>query len=313
MADASLLLKRQLLFTLLALLGLVLVATLLILNTRGQLKLLINEFDLVVSHVKSLATRDVPPKITVCNFEETEKIQDTILGVRYELDSLAKEQVRNERLQAQADMAYQVLHDIRSPLAALSIVANAPGESSSSIRPIIKSAANRICEIVDELKKKNVTPNFKEKVVLYEEVMAIVSEKRARYQSKPDLKIVTEAVNGLGQSAKILAEGSALRRVLSNLIDNSVDALPNGGTVTLKVYSNSKQATVEISDDGIGIPTEKLPTLGQKGNTFAKENGSGLGLYYSFEKIREWGGSIKVDSVVGRGTRFTFAFDNPLI
>ncbi len=96
-----------------------------------------------------------------------------------------------------------------------------------------------------------------------------------------------------------------LERVLGHLVQNALDATPDTGRVWLKVARYSGQVQVEVGDTGAGMSEEFV--RGQLFRPFntTKHNGMGIGTYESFQYIRELGGSIAVDSVVGRGTVIT--------
>jgi len=93
--------------------------------------------------------------------------------------------------------------------------------------------------------------------------------------------------------------------VISNLINNSVQALGDTGRVT--VYLTGRDATIQIviQDNGKGIPSDVLPKLMQRGETHGKEGGSGLGLYHAKTTVESWQGTLSLASTVGVGTTVT--------
>ncbi len=124
----------------------------------------------------------------------------------------------------------------------------------------------------------------------------------------------------------VRADPKALRRVLSNLIENAIKYTPDGGSI--KVFAADHRDTVSISvkDNGRGIPEEDLPVLfdkfhrgrpaphsaamskAQDDAEFLEDadvSGVGLGLYLAKNVIERMGGSILVETAVGRGSTFT--------
>ncbi len=104
-----------------------------------------------------------------------------------------------------------------------------------------------------------------------------------------------------------------LDRIFVNLVSNAVKYTPSGGTVTISVRRTDKQAQVEVTDTGIGIPEEALPHLFEEfyraPNAKAlDEAGTGLGLTIVKDLVKRYGGRIEVESAVGRGTAFTVVF-----
>jgi len=103
-----------------------------------------------------------------------------------------------------------------------------------------------------------------------------------------------------GLFAKI--EAIEFKRVVSNLVNNAVEALNGKGNVTVGLKSDNGHILLMVKDSGKGIPPDLLPRLMERGATFGKEGGSGLGLYHAKETMEGWGGGINIDSKVGEGT-----------
>ena len=108
----------------------------------------------------------------------------------------------------------------------------------------------------------------------------------------------------------ILLNQEKMQRALSNLISNSLKFTPKDGRITLSAILHDDSIQIKISDTGIGIPSEHLPTLFDK-FTEAKREGlhgettTGLGLSITKQIIELHGGSLSVFSTVGKGTTFT--------
>ncbi len=124
----------------------------------------------------------------------------------------------------------------------------------------------------------------------------------------------------------VCADSKALRRVLSNLIENSIKYTPDGGLITVSARADDDFVCISVADNGRGIPPEDLPVLfdkfhrgrPQKTASAAEENqtdedflddaevsGVGLGLYLARNVMRQMGGRITVETEVGRGSVFT--------
>ncbi|MDA2933098.1 ATP-binding protein [Acidobacteria bacterium AH-259-D05] len=97
-----------------------------------------------------------------------------------------------------------------------------------------------------------------------------------------------------------------MQQVFVNLINNSIDACQEGGTIRLRTHINSSRSQVEVTveDNGVGIPPEHLKKVFDPFFT-SKQQGTGLGLSVSYSIVRDHGGQISVESRVGQGTRFT--------
>jgi signal transduction histidine kinase len=104
---------------------------------------------------------------------------------------------------------------------------------------------------------------------------------------------------------RIPAYGSELNQVWTNLIDNAIDAIAGKGSITIRTRLHAPWVMVEIEDDGPGIPPDvKARLFSPFFTTKPLGQGTGLGLYISYNIIQKHGGDIKVTSHTGM-TRFT--------
>ena len=101
----------------------------------------------------------------------------------------------------------------------------------------------------------------------------------------------------------LLGNGDQLRQVFLNLVLNATDAMPDGGTLTVRTAAGPSVALVEIEDTGIGIPEDIRGHLFEPFWT-NKSNGTGLGLSISAHIVTQHGGRIEVESVPGLGSTF---------
>ncbi len=101
-----------------------------------------------------------------------------------------------------------------------------------------------------------------------------------------------------------------IKQALLNLLINATQATSKGGELILKLSAHRNQAAIEVIDTGCGIAAEDLDNIFQVYYS-TKKQGSGLGLSTTRRIVREHGGSIKVESEVGKGTRFVITL--PLV
>jgi signal transduction histidine kinase len=114
-----------------------------------------------------------------------------------------------------------------------------------------------------------------------------------------ELELCTEA------QSKVMGNPSELREVLTNLVFNAVDAMPDGGKLTLSTSSTNAAVFIRVADTGIGMTKEVQQRLFEPFFSTKKERGTGLGLSVSYAIVKRHGGTITVASEVGRGTTFT--------
>lgn len=99
----------------------------------------------------------------------------------------------------------------------------------------------------------------------------------------------------------IVCEENQLKQVFINIIKNAMEAMPDGGKVTVRVGMEGERVKVSIIDEGCGIPEERIARLGEPFYTL-KEKGTGLGLMICYKFIKEHGGELRFSSQLGRGT-----------
>jgi signal transduction histidine kinase len=245
-----------------------------------------------------------------------------VAGLSSEYDDIAsaivsyeKEIETKSRLAAIAETASQVAHDIRSPLAALDCVMQDVSQLPEKRRNMMRSAAARIRDIANSLIEKNralqagaATPEAGAAATAPDGVHLLpslldplVTEKRVQFQARAGVQIdarLDEASYGL--FAEI--QPAEFKRVLSNLINNSVEALTDKGSVTVSLARDDGKILLAVHDNGKGIAAEVLPRLGRKGETHGKAGGSGLGLYHAKTCVEAWGGTLDIQSEPGQGT-----------
>jgi len=103
----------------------------------------------------------------------------------------------------------------------------------------------------------------------------------------------------------IMADGLKLKQVILNLCENAIEAMPGGGTITVRGYANQAEVFLDIYDTGEGIP-EGVQVFAPLMTT--KASGSGLGLFVARRIVSAHGGTIGYTSKKGEGTIFHLAF-----
>ena len=121
---------------------------------------------------------------------------------------------------------------------------------------------------------------------------------------------ITLRLDALDQLGMVALHPHSFRRVLVNLVHNAIDAMPQGGTLTLQGRRQAATVSLAVRDTGSGIPPEHLPQIFEPLHT-TKPGGTGLGLYIVHEVVAAHGGQVAVQSTVGAGTTFTITL--PLV
>lgn len=224
---------------------------------------------------------------------------------------------QQKKLSALGELAAQISHDIRSPLTALDSVTTKIAQLPEEQRLIVRSAVSRIHDIANHLLEKqrgeiqedaakepgrNEVSAGQESVCLLSSLIApVITEKRIQFRSR--LRIEIDArLNAASYGHFARVAPPQFKRVLSNLINNSVEALSGGGTVTVQLTRDADWIVLRVEDDGKGIPPEIRERLGRRGESYGKPGGSGLGLYHAKTCLETWGGALEISSELGRGT-----------
>jgi two-component system sensor histidine kinase HydH len=106
---------------------------------------------------------------------------------------------------------------------------------------------------------------------------------------------------------KVNADPSEIERVVFNLMTNAVEAMPEGGDLTVGVQSVRGETRISVEDTGTGIPDEDRPNIFRPFYT-TRERGVGMGLAICRRIVEENGGSVAVETAPGKGSRFTIKF-----
>lgn len=125
-------------------------------------------------------------------------------------------------------------------------------------------------------------------------------ESQANFRQAPiNLQVSADA------EGRIKGNPAELRNALTNLVLNAVDAMPHGGTLTVRTRTTAADAFVEVRDTGVGMDEKTCRRVFEPFFSTKGERGTGLGLSAAFGIVRRHDGEITVESAVGRGSTFT--------
>lgn len=218
--------------------------------------------------------------------------------------------VANEAMVAVGEMVAAVAHGIRNPLASIRTSAELwadakSGEALDQARDIV-SEVDRLEQWVRSL----LTYADQGRVTLEPiDLNALVNTAVAGYRREfARVNIQTRFIFPEGM-LRIIGNPGLLSQTLNSLIANAIEAMPRGGTLSLRsrVSESARAIELQLVDTGVGIPAEKLQTIFQPFST-SKRKGLGLGLALVKRTMERIGGSIRIDSQIGRGTHVTLVF-----
>lgn len=140
-----------------------------------------------------------------------------------------------------------------------------------------------------ELEEKDIIPIVKNVVSLLE-FEARKREVQIRFEFQQDI-------------IQIECDKNRLKQVFLNLIKNGIEAMPDGGDITIRAAVINNEVQIAIQDTGVGIPQEQLKSIGEPFFT-TKKHGNGLGLMVSFKIIESHNGKVFIESELNKGTTF---------
>lgn len=187
----------------------------------------------------------------------------------------------------------QVVHDVASPISVLQTIAKSP-DLDEKFRELLQLTTERTKEIIRDLREQKSIDASQRVIELNQCCEKLFKEKKINF---PNLIFIC-----IDEDATVVADEAIFQRLLSNLINNAIEASKRESLIELKISKQDSMFIVSVVDQGQGIPSDVLRLIGKKEVSFGKENGSGIGLLHAFQHIEKWSGKIEIQSIVGRGT-----------
>ena len=258
-----------------------------------------------IKHREELAKKEIENYIVITAQKEAERLK-------------LENEARKAQLDAQelfTKTANQVAHDIRSPLASLLMIVKACENIPERERIALRDASIRINDIANNLlhqyQPENYEPVESEErkiMLLSATLLQLLTEKKFQYE---DSSVSFDCrFDNTGQFAFIEIEPSSFKRMVSNLINNAVDAIEsNVGTVTLALDACDDWVTIVVQDNGKGLSAALIEKIMNNITvTEGKLNGNGIGLTQVRETLSRNFGTMSIYSKTQQGTQLVLKF-----
>jgi signal transduction histidine kinase len=255
-------------------------------------------------------------------YRKTQQLTRLNAELEHRMAELQRETAERQRLEREAQRAQHfallgrlasgVAHDIRNPLAAVFLHVDVLEEEWRQPSP---DSPDQVTETFTEIRKnltrlEDLVQNYLTLVRMSQvertpqDLGATLATWAAEWRVLTQGQGVQLQVEGLEEVGTIAFHSSTLQRALLNLVQNAMDAMPQGGTLTLAGQRTATHVILHVRDTGSGIPAEQLATIFEPLYT-TKSEGTGLGLYIVQEIVQAHGGEVTVESLPGQGTLFT--------
>jgi signal transduction histidine kinase len=251
------------------------------------------------------------------------RLHESLWSAYDELRQTQQAVLQQERLSALGQMASGIAHDINNAMSPAMLyvegLLDAKSELSPRARevlPIVLRAIEDVAATVARL-REFYRPREMQAQLLPVDLNLLVTQvlelTHARWSDMPQqrgtqIKVVKQLAPDLPQ---VLGAEGELREALTNLIFNAVDAMPEGGTLTLHTAVQGNTVQLEVSDTGVGMDEETRRKCLEPFFTTKGERGTGLGLAMVYGTVKRHNAEIGIRSEMGQGTTFSIQLPVP--
>ncbi len=259
---------------------------------------------------RRIARGDLDARIAATSSDELRRLVEDFNRMADDLKRQRTELERTQRLEAWADMARQVAHDIKNPLTPIQLSAeHAQRVNQDRGRPLSPALDECITSILTQVKLlRQIAAEFSsfasspvahpEPTVLPALIESVVEPYRAGLTGRVEID-----VQSVGDLPMVTVDRTLFARALTNVIENALHAMPGGGRLTIvsEQAADGANVAVRVTDTGVGMDQEALSKIFEPYFS-TKATGTGLGLTIAKRNVELNGGTISVTSERGKGT-----------
>ncbi len=276
-------------------------------GTRNQIGQLADSFNRMTEDLKSARE-----ELT----EWSGKLEKKVVEKTEDLGRAQRHIVQMEKMASLGKLSATVAHELNNPLAGILTYARLVARSleEDGMKPEEREEVARYLDLIQKESRR--CGDIVRNLLLFarpsggefalHHVGPIVDRAVMLVQHHLQISDIRLEIVPPGENDTLVCDASELQQALVALLVNAVEAMPDGGTLTVRCEAEDGEVRIRISDTGAGIPAEALPHIFEPFfTTKAGGTGLGLGLAVVYGIVKRHGGRIEVESKVGEGTTFT--------
>ncbi|HWU54294.1 MAG TPA: PAS domain S-box protein, partial [Rhizomicrobium sp.] len=254
------------------------------------------------------------------------KLRGSLEAAYEDLKQTQQAVLQQERLRALGQMASGIAHDINNAISPVAVYTQSLLERERDLSPRIHSYLETVGRVVKDISatvsrmrdfyRRNDSDTETKALSLNDLVPQVVELTRARWNDMPLQRGIVIRVTTQLEEDLPLIDGNAteLREALTNLVFNAVDAMPQGGKITIRTASSSasksdpRRVMLEVADSGLGMDEDTRRRCLEPFFTTKGERGTGLGLAMVYGAAQRHKATVDIDSTPGKGTRIRLEF-----
>lgn len=244
---------------------------------------------------------------------ESSTIPNEISEIKDKITVLLKDAKEQSRQAALGQIATQVAHDIRSPVAAIQMLAKEGINLPEEQRITLREAADRIQDIANDLLNQsrsaqlqsdasNTISNF----LISAAILSVIAEKKMQYKNIG--VVINHDFTSDATFAYIHANLVEFKRVLSNLLNNAIEAIEGTGKILVELTNIEHAVKVCIIDSGKGMSPEMIEKVLKEKAVTTKSSGFGLGFSHTKTFLASTDAQLNITSQIGAGTAINLLF-----
>jgi signal transduction histidine kinase len=252
-----------------------------------------------------IATGNYNVRVPVHGGGEIVRLAETFNSMCASIRKAREDLIRQERIATIGRLSTSIIHDLRNPLAAIYggaemlVDGKLSGAQVERLAANIYRASRQVQSLLQELADVTQGRGHAREVCRLREVVTAAYEPLAAVAESRGVTVQID----LEEDVELPLDRSPMERVFQNLLSNAIEAMPNGGSVSVRADRRDSEIVVSVEDNGPGIPASIAAQLFEPFVTAGKKNGVGLGLALSRETVVSHGGDLWSDSKE-EGARF---------